>query len=102
MTDAPDDTPQPVWFSARFPRESRFAGVAGQLAVRVAQSSGYAVDAAQEIGRAVDGAVQQVLRERAGRTGALELCFEADERSFDVRVSGGHEAALTVSRPRPR
>jgi hypothetical protein len=95
------DPAQPLWFAARFPRQSGFAPAVSELTIRIAHLCGYEEGAARAIGLSVDDAMRRDLEESVGADGSVEVAFQADNRGFEVTVSSRGRPILTLTRPRP-
>jgi hypothetical protein len=92
----------PLEFTASFPRDARFAPTAGELAAKLAQTTGCAERAAQELRDAVSAAFQAVLAETAGDSdAAVGLVLHAGDASFATEVTCGARSFLRLTHPRP-
>jgi hypothetical protein len=91
----------PLEFTASFPRDARFAPTAGELAAKLAQSTGCAGSAILELRDAVSAAFETVLAEPAGETAAdVGLTLYAGDTSLATEVTSGPRAYLRVAHPR--
>ena len=96
------DTPTgPLEFAASFPLEEQFAPTAGELAARLAQTSGCGEPAARELRQAIDVAFRQaVAGNGAGRAGSVRLALRTTPSSLEADMSCGADQLLHLSRPR--
>jgi hypothetical protein len=88
-------------FAASFPLEEQFAPTAGDLAARLAQTSGCGDAAATELRQAIDAAFHQaVAGNGAGRARSVLLALHTTVSSFEADLSCGGDRLLHLSRPR--
>jgi hypothetical protein len=91
----------PLEFTASFPRDARFAPTAGELAAKLAQASGCAEGASQELRDAVSAAFEAVLLESAADSAAaVGLVLHAHDASFATEVTCGARSFLRLAHPR--
>lgn len=91
----------PLEFAASFPLEDQFAPTAGDLAARLAQTSGCGEAAALELRQAIDAAfLTAVAGNGTGRSGSIRLLLRTTASSFEADLSCDGGQLLHLSRPR--
>jgi hypothetical protein len=90
----------PLEFTASFPRDARFAPTAGELAAKLAQATGCAEPASQELRGAVHAAFEAVLAEPAGDASSdIGLALHAGGDALATEVTCGTRCYLRVTHP---
>ena len=93
-----ETTTSPLTFAASFPRDARFAPTVGELAAKLAQTTGCVEGASLEIRAAVTAAFEAAIAADESASIALSLC--ADGPSFATEVTCGSQSYLRVTHPR--
>jgi hypothetical protein len=91
----------PLTFAASFSRDARFAPTVGELAAKLAQTTGCAESAALEIRAAVTAAFEAALAADASDASAsIALALRADGPTFATEVTCGTHSYLHLTHPR--
>jgi len=93
-----DKSTGPLTFAASFPRDAQFASTMGDLASKLAQTTGCADHACQEIRAAVGAAFEAALA--AGGSADIELALKAAGDGFVTAVTCGGRPYLALTHPR--
>ena len=93
-----DKSTGPLTFAASFPPDARFAPTAGELACKLAQTTGCADAATQEIRAAVGAAFEAALA--ADGSAGIDLALRAFDASFAADVTCGARSYLHLTHPR--
>jgi hypothetical protein len=93
-----DKSTGPLTFAASFPRDAQFAPTMGELASKLAQTTGCAESACQEIRAAVGAAFEAALASEGSSD--IELALGAAGEGFVTAVTCGGRPYLTLTHPR--
>ncbi len=93
-----DKSTGPLTFAASFPRDAQFAPTMGDLASKLAQTTGCAELACQEIRAAVGAAFEAALA--SDGSSSIDLALHAAGASFATEVTCGGRPYLTLTHPR--
>jgi hypothetical protein len=99
MTETAEST-GPMAFAARFPPDARFAGMAGELAARLAGACGCAPGAAEQLRGAVSGAFGEALAPAAAGGHGIDVTLRTDNGAFEADVACGGQTLLHCSKTR--
>ena len=94
-----DKSTGPLSFTASFPRDARFAGTAGDLAAKLAQTTGCGEAVSQEIRAAVGAAFEAALA--ADGPASIDLALRTADASFATGLTSGDRTYLQLTHARP-
>jgi hypothetical protein len=96
-----ETTTSPLTFAASFPRDARFAPTVGELAAKLAQTTGCVEGVSLEIRAAVTAAFEAAIAADASDVSAsIALALRADGPSFATEVTCGTQSYLHLTHPR--
>lgn len=88
-------------FEATIPCDRRFAPILSELGVKVAQSLGYAVDDARDIGRRIDQAFDAAASAGAGQADvSVSVTLREGAGALDATVRCAQRTLLELTKPR--